>query len=102
MKAATPTIKDALGREGDMLKSIDEGTEWWINSEQPGAGHVFTRERVRYFTWLPDFTPQALMPLALSFERFLERGPFHRYSAHYMAVLRKGDTRLVSAMEPEG
>jgi SAM-dependent methyltransferase len=84
-----PLFRFYMGYLFPILKSIDEGTEWWIASEQPGAGPIFARERVRYFTWLPDFTPQALMPLALSFERLLERGPFHRYSAHYMAVLRK-------------
>jgi ubiquinone/menaquinone biosynthesis C-methylase UbiE/uncharacterized membrane protein YbhN (UPF0104 family) len=86
-----PLFRFYMGYIFPILKSIDEGTEWWIKSEQPGAGPVFVRERVRYFTWLPDFTPQVLMPLALSFEQFLERGPFYRYSAHYMAVLRKVD-----------
>jgi SAM-dependent methyltransferase len=85
-----PLFRFYMGYIFPILRSIDEGTEWWITSEQPGAGSVFTRERVRYFTWLPDFTPQAFMSLALSLERLLERGPFHRYSAHYMAVLRKG------------
>ena len=84
-----PLFRFYMGYIFPIIKSIDEGTEWWINAEQPGAGPVFARERVRYFTWLPDFTPQALMPVALSLEQFLERGPFHRYSAHYMAVLRK-------------
>jgi SAM-dependent methyltransferase/uncharacterized membrane protein YbhN (UPF0104 family) len=86
-----PLFRFYMGYVFPILRSIDEGTEWWITAEQPGAGSVFKRERVRYFTWLPDFTPQALMPLALSLETFLERGPFYRYSAHYMAVLRKVD-----------
>lgn len=84
-----PLFRFYMGYIFPMLKSIDEGTEWWITPEQPGAGSIFMRERVRYFTWLPDFTPQALMPLAISAEQYLERGPFQRYSAHYMAVLRK-------------
>ena len=46
-------------------------------------------EHVRYFTFLPDFTPQFLMRPALAVERWLERGPTREYSAHYMAVLRR-------------
>jgi SAM-dependent methyltransferase len=88
-----PLFRFYMGYLFPILKSIDEGTEWWIHPNQPGAASLFTRERVHYFTWLPDFTPRAFMSAALSVERLLERGPFHRYSAHYMAVLRKTDGR---------
>jgi hypothetical protein len=44
---------------------------------------------LRYFTFMPDFIPQALVRLASPIERLLESSPFAPYSAHYMAVLRK-------------
>jgi hypothetical protein len=46
-------------------------------------------ERIEYFTFLPDFTPRAVLPWALRLERRLERGRWREYSAHYMAVLRR-------------
>ena len=49
----------------------------------------FHLEDVRYFTFLPDFTPRALMGAGVAVERMLERGPTKPFSAHYMAVLRR-------------
>jgi hypothetical protein len=73
-----------------MLKSIDEGTEWWIDPRSWTAADGFALADVRYFTFLPDFTPRVLMRPALGIERWLERGPTRAYSAHYLAVLRRG------------
>jgi hypothetical protein len=44
---------------------------------------------LRYFTFFPDFLPQAIVRLLSPIERLLEASPFRVYSAHYMAVLRK-------------
>jgi SAM-dependent methyltransferase len=78
-----------------ILKSIDEGTEWWIDPRTMVERDGFLVQDVRYFTFLPDFTPRFLMGPALAIERMLERGPTKGFSAHYMAVLRRttGDTR---------
>ncbi len=74
-----------------ILKSIDEGTEWWIHPDRwqsvPGMALV----DIRYFTFLPDFIPRALMAPALRIERLLEGGPTYPYSAHYFAVLRRAE-----------
>ena len=72
------------------LNCIDEGVERWL---LPNELWVYTDvpvAEVRYFTFLPDFLPQALVGLLMPIERTLERSPFGVYSAHYMAVLRKG------------
>ena len=71
------------------LNCIDEGVERWL---LPHRLAMYTDAPVvdlRYFTFLPDFLPQALVRLAAPIERLLESSPFAPYSAHYMAVLRK-------------
>jgi ubiquinone/menaquinone biosynthesis C-methylase UbiE len=71
------------------LNCIDEGVERWL---LPQALHLYTDAPVieaRYFTFLPDFVPQAIARLFSPLERRLERSSFGVYSAHYMAVLRK-------------
>lgn len=72
-----------------ILKSIDEGTEWWIDPRGWKGAEGMTVVRTRYFTFLPDFIPRALMRPAMAIERWLERGPTAPYSAHYLAVLRR-------------
>lgn len=71
------------------LNCIDEGVERWL---LPSALSTYTEMsvvEVRYFTFFPDFMPQTLVRLCAPFEWWLERSPLRRYSAHYMAVLRK-------------
>lgn len=84
-----PLFRFYMGYLFPILKSIDEGTEWWIDPRSLAHRDGFHLEDVRYFTFLPDFTPRALLGLAVSVERLLERGPTKPYSAHYMAVLRR-------------
>ena len=71
------------------LNCIDEGVERWL---LPDHLDTYTSARVvetRYFTFLPEFTPETLVRLLAPLERRLERSPCSVYSAHYMAVLRK-------------
>ncbi|HEX9562764.1 MAG TPA: lysylphosphatidylglycerol synthase domain-containing protein [Gemmatimonadaceae bacterium] len=84
-----PFFRLYMGYVFPLLKRIDEGTEWWIPAEQPLAPASLARERVHYFTFLPDFTPRFLLGPAMALEGWLERGPTRRYSAHYLAVLRR-------------
>lgn len=84
-----PFFRLYMGYLFPLLKRIDEGTEWWVPAGQPLAPPALRVERVDYFTFLPDFTPRALMGPAMALERWLERGPTRRLSAHYMAVLRR-------------
>jgi 2-polyprenyl-3-methyl-5-hydroxy-6-metoxy-1,4-benzoquinol methylase/uncharacterized membrane protein YbhN (UPF0104 family) len=72
------------------LNCIDEGVERWL---LPNALQVYTAAPVvdvRYFTFLPDFVPQAIAALLSPIERLLEGSSLGVYSAHYMAVLQKG------------
>ncbi len=79
-----------------ILKSIDEGTEWWIHPERWESVPRMTLVDIRYFTFLPDFIPHALMTPALGVERLLEGGPTYQYSAHYFAVLRRAHNDVLA------
>jgi ubiquinone/menaquinone biosynthesis C-methylase UbiE/uncharacterized membrane protein YbhN (UPF0104 family) len=71
------------------LNCIDEGVERWLRPD--GIG-VYTDARpvdLRYFTFLPEFTPRPVVTMLAPIERVLEGSPLRVYSAHYMAVLRK-------------
>jgi ubiquinone/menaquinone biosynthesis C-methylase UbiE len=71
------------------LNCIDEGIERWL---LPGNMAVYTdvpMSEVRYFTFLPDFLPDAIVRRAAAVEQWLERSRFRVYSAHYMGVWRK-------------
>jgi hypothetical protein len=72
-----------------ILSRIDEGTEHWIEPARWAALPGFEPARLRFFTFLPDFIPQGLMPPFLALERKLEGGPLKPYSVHYQAVLKK-------------
>ena len=78
-----------MGYVFPLLKTIDEGTEWWISPESWEQGGALRHVETRYFTFLPDFIPSFLMPPFKVLERVLERSRLHRYSVHYMAVLEK-------------
>jgi len=84
-----PLFRFYMGYLFPILKAIDEGTEWWIDPRTCGKAPGFRLERVHYFTFLPDFTPRVLMRPALALERWMERWPTRRYSAHYLAVMRR-------------
>lgn len=84
-----PLFRFYMGYLFPILKSIDEGTEWWIDPRFWASRDELRVENVRYFTFLPDFTPQVLMRPALRLEGLLERGPTRQFSAHYLAVLQR-------------
>jgi SAM-dependent methyltransferase len=72
-----------------ILKSIDEGTEWWIGPRELTATEAMKVLDVRYFTFIPDFVPRWLMQPLLAVQRRLEESRLRAYSVHYMAVLRR-------------
>jgi hypothetical protein len=73
-----------------ILKSIDEGTEWWIDPDRWFEGlEKIKVVKVEYFTFVPDFVPRWLMQPLLALQKWLEMSRWRCYSVHYMAVLRK-------------
>ncbi|HYM24267.1 MAG TPA: methyltransferase domain-containing protein [Vicinamibacterales bacterium] len=71
------------------LNCIDEGVERWL---LPRTMDIYTGAPmvdVRYFTFLPDFMPAAVVRMLAPIERRLERSALNVYSAHYMAVFQK-------------
>ncbi len=78
-----------LGYVFPSINCIDEGIERWL---LPNRLEQYTDMPVverRYFTFLPDFTPEPLVRVFAPVERLLEASPLGVYSAHYMAVFRK-------------
>ena len=71
------------------LNCIDEGVERWLRADRMAQYTEAPVVDVRYFTFLPDFVPQALVRVLAPIERLLERSMLRVYSAHYMAVLEK-------------
>ena len=84
-----PLFRFYMGYLFPILKSVDDGTEHWIDPRTWETCDKLQLVTVRYFTFLPDFTPKFLTTPALAFERMLERRPTRSYSAHYMAVLKR-------------
>jgi hypothetical protein len=72
-----------------LLKSIDEGTEWWISPQRWEKMNGMKLVDLQHFTFLPDFIPRWLMRPFLALESRLEASPLSSYSVHYMAVLQK-------------
>lgn len=71
------------------LNCIDEGVERWLRADRMAQYTEAPVVEVRYFTFLPDFVPQALVRLLRPLERLIERSSLRVFSAHYMAVLEK-------------
>jgi ubiquinone/menaquinone biosynthesis C-methylase UbiE/uncharacterized membrane protein YbhN (UPF0104 family) len=71
------------------LNCIDEGVERWLLPNQLAMYTDVPVEEIRYFTFLPEFLPSAVVRACAGIERRLEQSPLAPYSAHYMAVLRK-------------
>jgi SAM-dependent methyltransferase/uncharacterized membrane protein YbhN (UPF0104 family) len=84
-----PLFRFYMGYVFPILSRIDEGTEHWIEPARWPTVPGFEAARVQYFTFLPDFIPQGMMPPFLALERKLEQGRLQPYSVHYQAVLRK-------------
>jgi 2-polyprenyl-3-methyl-5-hydroxy-6-metoxy-1,4-benzoquinol methylase len=75
------------------LNCIDEGVERWLLPDRLAQYTKAPVVEVRYFTFLPDFVPAALVRLLRPIERLLEGSFLRVYSAHYMAVLEKEGPR---------
>ncbi|MBL8693861.1 MAG: flippase-like domain-containing protein [Planctomycetes bacterium] len=84
-----PLFRFYMGYVFPVLKTIDEGTEHWIEPMRWERNPDLEWVETRYFTFLPDTIPRPLLPTFLALERRLERSSLRPYAVHYMAVLRK-------------
>jgi SAM-dependent methyltransferase len=84
-----PLFSFYMGYVFPILKTIDEGTEWWIEPARWERRTDLLHVETRWFTFLPDFIPRVLMPPFRLLERVLENSPLRRLSVHYMAVMEK-------------
>jgi ubiquinone/menaquinone biosynthesis C-methylase UbiE/uncharacterized membrane protein YbhN (UPF0104 family) len=71
------------------LNCIDEGVERWLRPDQLAEYTDAAVREVRYFTFLPDFVPAAVVRILRPVEGWLEGSGLRVYSAHYMAALQK-------------
>ena len=79
-----------MGYVFPLVRRIDEGTERWVRpSRLPEVDGATWSTQVRYMTFIPDFVPASLMPLAARLESWLERSSLRQWSAHYIACLTK-------------
>lgn len=85
-----PLFKFYMSYLFPLLKSIDDGTEHFVDVEFWRSAKPLTLKAVSYFTFLPDFMPRFLMKLGGKVEGRLETSRMKPLSAHYMAVLTKG------------
>lgn len=73
-----------------LTSKIDRfGGENWISARYLSRAFHGTIDRTRYFTFIPNFTPQFLMPMCGKIESMLEHSPISKLAAHYLLVLKK-------------
>ena len=84
-----PLFRFYMGYVFPILKSIDEGTEWWIEPNFWKQMRGLDLVNMTYFTFIPDFIPEFLLNLFHRIEERLENSALREYSVHYMAVVEK-------------
>ncbi len=84
-----PLFRFYMGYLFPLLRTIDDGTEWWIAPRRWSVTEGFTMSDVSYFTFLPDFLPRTLLSPLLRVEAWLERSALRSWSVHYQAVLTR-------------
>jgi SAM-dependent methyltransferase len=80
-----PIIRFYMNYVFPRLHTIDSGGEIWIDpeflSEVLGKAQL-----VRFFTFVPEITPPALLPLLRPFESLAERSFLAQWGAHFMVA----------------
>ena len=73
-----------------LTSKIDRfGGENWISARYLSDLFGDGVEKTFFFTFIPNFTPRRLIPLAGRVEKVLESGPLKKLSAHYIVILKK-------------
>ena len=84
-----PLFRLYMGYVFPILRSIDEGTETWIDPAFWETLKGLNLISINYFTFIPDFMPKMAAPVSYPIEKRLEESRFRSQSVHYMAVLQK-------------
>lgn len=92
-----PLFRFYMGYVFPSLNCIDEGIERWLLPHKLNTYTEAPVVDVRYFTFLPDFVPQAIVRLLTPIEQLLEASPLRIFSAHYMAVLQAAPAAAADA-----
>lgn len=88
MNTVNPLFRFYLGYVFPLIKSIDEGTEQWLDpTHPPQVEGANWQQETRYFTFLPDFIPTWLAALLAPLEAALEKSRFSHWSAHFFCSL---------------
>lgn len=90
MNVENPLFRAYMSYFFPLLKSIDEGTELWLRPTRlPAVPGGRWCSDIAYFTFLPEFLPPIVQRTLEPLELMLERSSLRKYSAHYMAELRR-------------
>ena len=88
MNTLNPVFRFYLGYVFPLIKSIDEGTEQWLDPHAlPEIDGAQWQTDTCYFTFVPDFVPTWLGALLAPLERWLENSRFKHWSAHFFSYL---------------
>jgi ubiquinone/menaquinone biosynthesis C-methylase UbiE len=85
-----PLFRFYMGYVFPLLRQIDEGNEQWIRPDSlPIVGGAIWSSDVKYFTFIPDFSPSIGQGWLGAMEGWLERSRWRRNSAHFQSCLVK-------------
>lgn len=88
MNTKNPIIRFYLNYIFPKLRKIDEGHEHWVPSDTWHELTEYDLLKLQYYTFIPDFTPEFMLPIVTFVEKLLEHTPLKSWSAHYMVVLK--------------
>lgn len=73
------------------LKKIETGEETCLKEEYilDVIKNKAKLEKIEYFSFIPDFTPEILLPFLKIIETFIEKTPLTKLGVHYAVIARK-------------
>jgi SAM-dependent methyltransferase len=89
MNIRNPLFRAYLSYVFPLLKGIDEGIEHFLDPRKLPLPPELELASVDYFTFVPDLSPEPLLPLLSALERRLEKSPLAPLGAHFLATLRR-------------
>jgi len=89
MNVRNPLFRFYLSYVFPILKGIEEGTEHYLDPRTMDAMPGLRLCEVRYFSFLPDFAPAAVLRMFAPMERRLEESRLAPMGAHFLAVFER-------------